>query len=353
MIKKQRSRPSDDEDEEIPPMPVSFDSGSAWDFRQSAVVSESRDQPAKKNKQSKGDDPTEQEPSASSSSSATRTCPEGHALRLFRTPHDEFFCELCGDDQYLPKGAMLFGCRECDWDACATHTHEDVQKREVLREKQMNEPKTKGREIASKEGDWKMLRGADKYKNEYMYLRHSGSKVVLELCSHSSGICTFRAGVGEQPRSCSEAGEIAPFQLTLSSVVKRLDGGEGKGIAKKIELGNWKVISLDDGAAVVLHDMQFLKTSRHKEGTAPESLLTSHGLEIHLTGSGELVWIAPETQDDLALIVCAHQLPQTSTRDAAVKWLGVEGGVDDGNYSNTEEEEEDDDEDEEEEDEAK
>jgi len=78
MSKKQRNRPLDDENEEIPPifyfllmgtaalysaavpiqkkneeiprMLVSFDSGSAGDFRQSAVVSESRDQPAKKNK---------------------------------------------------------------------------------------------------------------------------------------------------------------------------------------------------------------------------------------------------------------------------------------------------------------
>lgn len=46
----------------------------------------------------------------------------------------------------------------------------------------MNTPK-KGANV-KKEGAWKVLRGADKYKNEYMYLRHEGSRVVVELAGH-------------------------------------------------------------------------------------------------------------------------------------------------------------------------
>ena len=99
--------------------------------------------------------------------SSVKTCPEGHALQAFRTPHDEFFCELCGDERYLPTGSRLFGCRECDWDACEEHTHADVRKRELAREQQMN-ARTKQSKV-KKEGVWKVLRGADKYKNEYHY----------------------------------------------------------------------------------------------------------------------------------------------------------------------------------------
>ena len=44
-------------------------------------------------------------------------CKGGHDLGLMRTPHDEYMCDGC-DSGFQKKGALLFGCRVCDWDAC-------------------------------------------------------------------------------------------------------------------------------------------------------------------------------------------------------------------------------------------
>jgi hypothetical protein len=122
---KKRGRHSDEEDEGfVPPMPTLSASENPWDFRQTQPC-ENKVNAAKKKQKGSGSD------------EGCKTCPAGHALSMFHTPHDEFFCELCGDDQYLPAGARLFGCRECDWDACEAHTHEEVKRRELAREVQM------------------------------------------------------------------------------------------------------------------------------------------------------------------------------------------------------------------------
>jgi hypothetical protein len=231
LSKKQKKRKHDkpfsrssEEDEDVPAMPAMSSSANPWDFRQPSTVSASS---AKRKK--KCDAGEEQ----SDGEEGSKTCPGGHPLRLFRTPHDEFFCELCGDDQYLAKGSMLFGCRQCDWDACEKHTHTQVKQRELQREEQklqIQKPAAAsgGKSSQTREGSWKHLRGSDKYKNEYMYLYHSASKVLVELYGHSSGIFTYIPGAGESPRFCAEDGQIAPFQLTLPSVAQRLESGEGK-----------------------------------------------------------------------------------------------------------------------------
>eukprot|EP00961_Rhodomonas_salina_P212218 2865420-Rhodomonas_salina.2 len=74
----------------------------------------------------------------------------------------------------------MFGCRLCDWDACEECVSETVKEQELQLEAAANKPQ-KGKGKVSTEGSWKMLRGADKYKNEYMYLRHEGSGVCVEL----------------------------------------------------------------------------------------------------------------------------------------------------------------------------
>ena len=46
------------------------------------------------------------------------TCPAGHALLAFATPHDGFSCDVCGAVQAV--GAAMAGCRACDYDTCVT-----------------------------------------------------------------------------------------------------------------------------------------------------------------------------------------------------------------------------------------
>ena len=163
---QRRGTRSDSDESSIPPMPETAGSADPWDFRQSVgIVAAERPSPQKKAKTKKGE---------GGDGLGVKACPMGHELRMFSTPHDEFFCELCGEQQYLPAGAMLFGCRTCDWDACEAHTHLDVKTKELLRHKQMTENK-KAKAVVPKEGVWKLLRGADKYKNEFMCLRHTGA----------------------------------------------------------------------------------------------------------------------------------------------------------------------------------
>jgi hypothetical protein len=49
-------------------------------------------------------------------SSAEKTCPSGHPMITFRTPHSSFACDMCGT--LLPKDSALHGCRACNFDMC-------------------------------------------------------------------------------------------------------------------------------------------------------------------------------------------------------------------------------------------
>ena len=90
---------------------------------------------------------------------------------------------------------------------------------------------------------------------------------------------------------------ITPRQVTVASIARRLDAGEGKELGKKkVEAGNWKLVSLDDGGAVATNDSQFIKTSKHREGEGAAELLRGMGLELHFTSTGQLMWIEPESQ---------------------------------------------------------
>lgn len=44
------------------------------------------------------------------------TCPSGHPMVVFRTPHGSFACDMCG--RHLQKGSALHGCRDCNFDMC-------------------------------------------------------------------------------------------------------------------------------------------------------------------------------------------------------------------------------------------
>jgi len=43
-------------------------------------------------------------------------CPKKHTASLHVTKHASFRCDLCGKG--VEKGAVMHGCRQCDWDAC-------------------------------------------------------------------------------------------------------------------------------------------------------------------------------------------------------------------------------------------
>ena len=47
-------------------------------------------------------------------------CPKKHVATLHITKHSSFRCDLCGVG--VKCGAIMHGCRECDWDACETCT---------------------------------------------------------------------------------------------------------------------------------------------------------------------------------------------------------------------------------------
>jgi hypothetical protein len=198
-----------------------------------------------------------------------------------------------------------------------------------------------------KEGCWKVLRGNDKHKNEYLYLRHEGSKLLVELPSHSTGLFLYRSGAGAPARACSQNGNIAPFQtsppFTVGSIARRLDAGEGKSLGKKnVKVGNWKLVALDDhgGNAVATNDSQFVKTSKNKDGDGAAELLKGMGMELHFSSMGQLMWLEPETQGDKAILISSHDAPKQMSRNEAVKWLGADDGIDTGDYEKDDEEEE-------------
>lgn len=43
-------------------------------------------------------------------------CPKKHAASVHVTKHASFRCDVCGKG--VERGAVMHGCRECDWDAC-------------------------------------------------------------------------------------------------------------------------------------------------------------------------------------------------------------------------------------------
>ncbi|MBT4818217.1 MAG: site-specific integrase, partial [Lentisphaerae bacterium] len=44
-------------------------------------------------------------------------CPGQHGLAPFATDNEDFFCDMCRG--YMDLGSSMFGCRICNFDACA------------------------------------------------------------------------------------------------------------------------------------------------------------------------------------------------------------------------------------------
>jgi hypothetical protein len=63
-----------------------------------------------------------------------KVCEKGHPLRIFRTPHDEYVCDACDTGEFLEQGAVMLGCRICDWDACEKCASPATLERELERE---------------------------------------------------------------------------------------------------------------------------------------------------------------------------------------------------------------------------
>jgi hypothetical protein len=57
---------------------------------------------------------------ATDSSGAVVACPKRHTAVLHITRHSSFRCDLCGNG--VERGRPMYGCRECDWDACENCT---------------------------------------------------------------------------------------------------------------------------------------------------------------------------------------------------------------------------------------
>jgi hypothetical protein len=51
---------------------------------------------------------------------AVVACPKRHTAVLHITRHSSFRCDLCGKG--VERGCPMYGCRECDWDACENCT---------------------------------------------------------------------------------------------------------------------------------------------------------------------------------------------------------------------------------------
>jgi hypothetical protein len=57
---------------------------------------------------------------ATDASGAVVACPKRHTAVLHITRHSSFRCDLCGNG--VERGCPMYGCRECDWDACENCT---------------------------------------------------------------------------------------------------------------------------------------------------------------------------------------------------------------------------------------
>ena len=58
---------------------------------------------------------------STSSNAGIVFCPKKHEAQLHITKHSSFRCDLCG--RSVEKNAIMFGCRDCDWDACESCTN--------------------------------------------------------------------------------------------------------------------------------------------------------------------------------------------------------------------------------------
>lgn len=72
-------------------------------------------------------------------------CPKKHAASLHITKHSSFRCDLCGKG--VERGAIMHGCRECDWDACEFCT--DKAEGGIVKWKYVRELASKCQELLS------------------------------------------------------------------------------------------------------------------------------------------------------------------------------------------------------------
>jgi hypothetical protein len=85
-------------------------------------------------------------------------CPKKHIATLHITKHSSFRCDLCGAG--VKCGAIMHGCRECDWDACETCT--DKVEGGIVKWKFARELSSKCQELISQN----TILGADNPKEE-------------------------------------------------------------------------------------------------------------------------------------------------------------------------------------------
>lgn len=55
---------------------------------------------------------------SSESAPKVLVCPAGHRLEVFATPENGYTCSVCA--VVFPIGTNLYGCRQCDYDACSS-----------------------------------------------------------------------------------------------------------------------------------------------------------------------------------------------------------------------------------------
>lgn len=60
------------------------------------------------------------------------TCPSGHPMIVFLTPHDRFACDMCR--KVVAKDSPLNGCRACNFDMCQSCFSERQTPKDLLRQ---------------------------------------------------------------------------------------------------------------------------------------------------------------------------------------------------------------------------
>mmetsp|Transcript_2125 Transcript_2125/g.6486 ORF Transcript_2125/g.6486 Transcript_2125/m.6486 type:complete len:288 (+) Transcript_2125:1-864(+) len=63
---------------------------------------------------------------------ANHVCPSQHVLYEFSTPNSEWACDTCRSE--IAQGAIMYGCRECDWDICIECLSKQVKLPEAVQE---------------------------------------------------------------------------------------------------------------------------------------------------------------------------------------------------------------------------